>query len=42
LIKLAICLTVQTLDRYLPGVIAVIYGGKTLAEAVAEIEEKGA
>ena len=39
LIKLAIYPAVQTLDRYLPGLMAVIYGGKTPAEAVAEIEE---
>lgn len=30
---------VQTMDRYLPGVLAVIYGGKTPEEAVTEIEE---
>ncbi|MEX1021439.1 MAG: YbjN domain-containing protein [Litorilinea sp.] len=29
---------VQTMDRYLPGLLSVIYGGKTPAEAVAEIE----
>jgi hypothetical protein len=29
----------ETLDRYLPGLMAVIYGGKTPVEAVAEIEE---
>jgi hypothetical protein len=38
LIKLAIYPAVQTLDRYLPGLMAVIYGGKSAAEAVAEIE----
>lgn len=38
LIKLAIYPAVQTIDRYLPGLMAVIYGGKTPAEAVAEIE----
>ena len=38
LIKLAVYPAVQTLDRYLPGLMAVIYGGKTPAEAVAEIE----
>jgi hypothetical protein len=39
LIRLAIYPAVQTLDRYLPGLMAVIYGGKTPAEAVVEIEE---
>jgi len=39
LIKLAIYPAVQTLDRYLPGLMAVIYGGKTPAEAVTEVEE---
>jgi hypothetical protein len=38
LIKLAIYPAVQTLDRYLPGLMTVIHGGKTPAEAVAEIE----
>jgi len=39
LIKLAIYPAVQTMDRYLPGLMAVIYGGKSPAEAVAEIEK---
>lgn len=39
LIKLAIYPAVQTLDRYLPGLMAVAYGGKSAAEAVAAIEE---
>ncbi len=39
LIKLTILPAVQTLDRYLPGLMSVIYGGKTPAEAVAEVEE---
>lgn len=30
---------VQTMDRYLPGILSVIYGGKTPEQAVAEIEE---
>ena len=30
---------VQTMDRYLPGILSVIYGGKTPEEAVTEIEE---
>jgi hypothetical protein len=29
---------VQTMDRYLPGLLTVIYGGKTPEEAVAEVE----
>jgi hypothetical protein len=39
LIKLAIYPAVQTMDRYLPGLMAVVYGSKTPTEAVAEIEE---
>jgi hypothetical protein len=39
LIKLAIYPAVQTLDRYLPGLMAMVYGNKTPAEAVSEIEE---
>jgi hypothetical protein len=39
LIKLTIYPAVQTMDRYLPGLMAVIYGGKSSAEAVAQIEE---
>jgi hypothetical protein len=39
LIKLAIYPAVQTLDRYLPGLMAVVYGGKSPTEAVAEIEK---
>lgn len=30
---------VQTMDRYLPGILAVVYGGKSAAEAIEEIEE---
>ncbi len=30
---------VQTMDRYLPGVLAVIFGGKSAEEAIAAIEE---
>jgi len=40
LIRNAIYPAVQTTDRYLPGLMAVIYGGKPPAEAVAEIEEE--
>lgn len=39
LIRNAIYPAVQTMDRYIPGVMTVIYGGKTPAEAVEEIEE---
>lgn len=38
LIRNAIYPAVQTMDRYLPGLMGVIYGNKTPAEAVAEIE----
>ena len=38
LIRNTIYPAVQTTDRYLPGLMAVIYGGKSPAEAVAEIE----
>jgi hypothetical protein len=39
LIKLTIYPAVQTMDRYLPGLMTVVYGGKTPAEAVAEMEK---
>lgn len=38
LIKNVIYPAVQTMDHYLPGLMAVIYGGKSAADAVAEIE----
>ncbi len=38
LIKNAIYPAVQTMDRYLPGLMAVMYGGKSPAEAIATIE----
>lgn len=38
LIRNAVYPAVQTLDRYLPGAMAVIYGGKEPAAAVAEVE----
>ncbi|MBN1660896.1 MAG: YbjN domain-containing protein [Anaerolineae bacterium] len=38
LIRNAIYPAVQTMDRYLPGLMAVIYGGKAPADAIAEIE----
>ena len=38
LIKAAIYPAVQTLDYYLPGLMKVVYGGATPAEAVAELE----
>jgi len=39
LIKNVIYPAVQTMDHYLPGLMAVIYGGKSPADAVAEIEK---
>lgn len=41
LIRGVIYPAVQTMDRYLPGLLAVIYGGKTPEQAVAEIEGEG-
>jgi hypothetical protein len=38
LIRGVIYPAVQTMDRYLPGLLAVIYGGKTPEEAVREVE----
>jgi len=38
LIRNAIYPAVQTMDRYLPGLMGVLYGGKSPAEAVAAIE----
>ncbi len=38
LIKNAIYPAVQTMDRYLPGLMSVFYGSKSAAEAIAEIE----
>lgn len=40
LIRNAIYPAVQTLDRYLPGIMAVIFGGKSPEAAIAEIEEQ--
>ena len=37
-IKMATYPAVQTLDHYTPGLMAVIYGGKSPEEAVAEVE----
>lgn len=39
LIRNAIYPAVQTMDRYLPGIMAVVYGGKSPEEAITEIEE---
>ena len=39
LIRNAIYPAVQTMDRYLPGMIKVIYGHQSPAEAIVEIEE---
>jgi hypothetical protein len=30
---------VQTMDRYMPGIMAVVFGGKTPVEAISEVEE---
>ena len=38
LIRNAIYPAVQTLDRYLPGALAVIYAGKEPAQAIADVE----
>ena len=38
LIKMAIYPAVQTMDRYLPGLMSVIYSNQAPAEAIAEIE----
>lgn len=38
LIKNAIYPAVSTMDRYLPGLMSVVYGGTLPAEAIAEIE----
>lgn len=38
LIRSAIYPAVETMDRYLPGLLAVIYGGLPPADAIAEIE----
>jgi hypothetical protein len=40
-IRNAIYPAVQTMDRYLNGLMAVIYGGKTPADAVADVEGDG-
>ena len=42
LIKNAIYPAVQTMDRYLPGLMGVIYGGESPAEAIAKIEGESA
>ena len=39
MIRNAIYPAVQTMDRYLPGLMGVIYGNKTPSEAIAEIED---
>jgi hypothetical protein len=39
LITCAIYPAVRTMDRYLPGLMGVMYGGKAPAEAIAEIED---
>ncbi len=39
LIKNAIYPAVQTMDRYLPGLMSVFYGSKSPVEAIAEVED---
>jgi len=39
LIRNTIYPAVQTMDRYLPGVLAVVFGGKSAEEAISMIEE---
>jgi hypothetical protein len=39
LIRNTIYPAVQTMDRYLPGVLSVVFGGKSAEEAIAAIEE---
>ena len=39
LIKHAIYPAVQTMDRYLPGLMSVTYGSKSPSQAISEIEE---
>lgn len=39
LIRNTIYPAVQTMDRYLPGVLSVIFGGKSAEEAIASIED---
>lgn len=39
LIRNALYPAVQTMDRYLPGILAVMYGGKNPEEAIASIED---
>lgn len=40
LIRNTIYPAVQTMDRYLPGVLSVVFGGKSAEEAIAAIEEE--
>ena len=39
LIKHAMYPAVQTMDRYLPGLMSVVYGSKSPSQAISEIEE---
>ncbi len=41
LIRNAIYPAVQTMDRYLPGLLSIMYGGRTPVEAIQEIEGGG-
>ena len=40
LIRNTVYPAVQTMDRYLPGVLSVIFGGKSAEEAIASVEEE--
>lgn len=40
LIRNTIYPAVQTMDRYLPGLLSVVYGGKSAEDAIGEIEEE--
>jgi hypothetical protein len=41
LIRMTIYPAVQTMDRYMPGLMRVIYGGRTPVEAILEVEHGG-
>lgn len=42
LIRNAIYPAVQTMDRYLPGLMSVVYGGNSAADAIAQVEGESA
>lgn len=41
LVKNAVYMNVLMMDRYLPGIMAVLYGGVSPAEAIAQLEAEG-